>query len=303
MNAGVVVVEVSQADTDPSEYVELELPQSLDSAIRIISHELPVGAGAAEPSPVSGDRQNVVTPKSHGYGAAVAQGLRSALDQGAELIVLCDRGVRCDSATLGRLVARVAEGRCDVAKASRLDAEGHSRAGLAHALEAFALKLSSGYWHLADAAPGCWVFDRYTAQSLVAIGFNRRSFGLTDVLLQLYLLRATIQEVTPVSRISSRRSRLSDALLHTVGHGLNFLQRIWQFYFVRHLQPLSLAWIIGPLLTIYGVRFGLTTWQISLMTGLHATAGQVMNAALPTLIGVSLSIAVLSVDRSNTPPG
>ena len=47
--------------------------------------------------------------------------------------------------------------------------------------------------------------------------------------------------------------------------------------------------------------FGIEKWLISINTGLHATAGQVMNAALPTIVGLQLTLSALSFDIDNKP--
>jgi len=59
--------------------------------------------------------------------------------------------------------------------------------------------------------------------------------------------------------------------------------------------------IVGLLLTLFGLVFGLSAWHSSLESGVPASAGTVMLAGLPSLIGVQLLLSFLNFDIQNTP--
>ena len=62
-----------------------------------------------------------------------------------------------------------------------------------------------------------------------------------------------------------------------------------------------MEWVIGPASLTFGIVFGIVSWNESINIGIEATAGTVMLAALPTIIGLQLSLSALSFDIKNNP--
>jgi hypothetical protein len=52
---------------------------------------------------------------------------------------------------------------------------------------------------------------------------------------------------------------------------------------------------------LFGVVFGARMWYVSIATGVTASSGTVMLAALPTLVGIQLLLAFLSYDVGSVP--
>jgi hypothetical protein len=52
---------------------------------------------------------------------------------------------------------------------------------------------------------------------------------------------------------------------------------------------------------VFGLLFGLIQWEEHAQRGEYASAGTVMLAALPLLIGVQLVLGFLNYDLQNTP--
>lgn len=63
----------------------------------------------------------------------------------------------------------------------------------------------------------------------------------------------------------------------------------------------SIEIVLGAVSLIFGGWVGVTRWLESTQRGQPATAGTVMLAALPILIGVQLILAFLSYDLQNVP--
>jgi len=85
------------------------------------------------------------------------------------------------------------------------------------------------------------------------------------------------------------------------GNLRNLGRRILYSYFLRNFSPASLELLIAPPLLIFGVLFGMWHWLISLQSSAPATAGTVMVAALPILIGLQLLISWLNFDVAAEP--
>jgi hypothetical protein len=65
------------------------------------------------------------------------------------------------------------------------------------------------------------------------------------------------------------------------------------------LATLQLA--TGLPLFLFGMIFGLVKWRESIATGVTASAGSVMLAALPVLVGIQLMLSFISYDMSSVP--
>jgi dolichol-phosphate mannosyltransferase len=131
-----------------------------------------------------------------------------------------------------------------------------------------------------------------------------RYFFESDMLFRLYNARAVVLDIPMDSRylgekssLSIRRVLLPFLLLNLRNMGKRFIYS----YFVRDFNMASVMTIIGfPLLT-FGVIFGSVEWIESNRFGTTASAGTVMVAALPIIVGLQLILSALSFDLNNQP--
>src|SRR5262249_27718067 len=70
---------------------------------------------------------------------------------------------------------------------------------------------------------------------------------------------------------------------------------------LRDFQIASVEWLLGPMLALGGFAFGLDNWIASTASDTPATAGTVMIAALPIIVGVQMILGALNYDIQNTP--
>ena len=84
-------------------------------------------------------------------------------------------------------------------------------------------------------------------------------------------------------------------------HALNATKRIVFNYFVRDAGLATVQLVLGKVLLLFGVIFGAAKWYTSMQTGIPATAGTVVLAALPIIVGSQLLIAFLGNDVKNVP--
>ena len=71
-------------------------------------------------------------------------------------------------------------------------------------------------------------------------------------------------------------------------HLKNFGKRIFYNYFIRNFSLASVELVLGLLLTLFGVVYGLASWGAKI----PATAGTVMMAALPIILGVQFLLGL-----------
>ncbi len=168
----------------------------------------------------------------------------------------------------------------------------------------FMNKLSTGYWQIFDPTNG---FTAIHAKVIRLLPLERLATGYffeTDMLVRLALARAVVIDVPVRARYQGEHSdlRIGWAVpVFMVGHAKNFLKRLFYNYFLRDFSVASLEWILGPSALLFGVLFGTYKWIDSAGQGVAATAGTVMLAALPTIVGLQFILSALSYDMENRP--
>jgi len=244
-----------------------------------------------------------------GVGGAVKTGYRAALEAGFEVIVKLDSDGQMDADLIPMFAAPLLDHRADYCKGNRffeleyLKGMPLSRL-LGNSLLSFFSKISSGYWRLLDPTNGFTAIHAAALRALPLDKVDDRYFFESDMLFRLNIARAVVLDVPMRARYGSERSNLR---IHRViwpflaGHGKNICKRIFYTYFLRDFNIASLQLIVGLLLTLFGLVFGLSAWFSSLESGIPASAGTVMLAGLPSLIGVQLLLSFLNFDILNTP--
>jgi dolichol-phosphate mannosyltransferase len=117
---------------------------------------------------------------------------------------------------------------------------------------------------------------------------------------RLYNARAVVLDIPMDSRYAGEKSGLVilRILLPFLLLNLrNMGKRVIYNYFVRDFNMASVMAIIGFPLLIFGV----TKWIESNRSGTTASAGTVMVAALPIIVGLQLILSALSFDLNNQP--
>ena len=137
--------------------------------------------------------------RNQGVGAAIVTGYKRARDEGIDVTAVMAGDNQMDPADLETLVAPVARGEVDYAKANRLftgqawDLIPRTRY-LGNAVLSLLTKIASGYWHVADSQTG------YTAISLEylrLLDLDRiyKGYGMpNDMLVHLNIWNARVRD-------------------------------------------------------------------------------------------------------------
>lgn len=244
-----------------------------------------------------------------GVGGATLSGYGRALEAGADVIVKLDGDGQMDPALIPRLVAPLLRGEADYAKGNRF----HDLAAIqgmpavrviGNVVLSFAAKLSTGYWNVFDSTNGFTAIHARVARRLPFDRISRSFFFESDMLFHLNALGAVVVDVPMAARYGRERSTMSiPAILPEFAfkHARNALKRIFFSYFLKDFSIASLELVLGTLLVAFGVAFGAAEWRESIATGVPATAGQVVLAALPIILGTQFLIAFLTVDTRAMP--
>jgi dolichol-phosphate mannosyltransferase len=273
-------------DCCPDKTGELVERECKDPRVRVIRHE-----------------------RNKGVGGATITGYRQALADGHDIIVKLDGDGQMDGALIPRLIQPVLDGSADYAKGNRF----HGMHGFSqmpwhrifgNLVLSLLSKFSSGYWNVLDPTNG---FTAIHAEALKAVPLDDISEGYffeSDMLARLGLARAVVRDIPMVARYGSEVSgiRIPQVVPEFIfKHICATLRRLLITYFVRETNIATIQLSLSVVLIAFGVIFGAVNWIDAQSSGVPATAGTVVLAALPIILGSQLLIAFLNHDTRNVP--
>jgi len=244
-----------------------------------------------------------------GVGGATIAGYRAAVADGHEIIVKLDGDGQMDASLIPYLIEPIASGHADYTKGNRFFNVQDVRAMpftrlVGNAGLSFLTKLASGYWTIFDPTNG---FTAIHARVLERIALDRiapRYFFESDLLFRLGTLRANVVDVPMVAHYGDEKSNLNApamALPFFFKNLRNFSKRLFYNYFLRDFSVASVYLLLLMILVPLGGVLGVIFWARSFSTGVPATSGEVMLAALPLVLAMQLLLAFLSYDVESTP--
>jgi dolichol-phosphate mannosyltransferase len=168
----------------------------------------------------------------------------------------------------------------------------------------FLTKLSSGYWSVFDPTNGYTAIHAALLAELPLAKVARRYFFESDMLFRIGILRGLVVDVPMKAVYGDAPSSLS--LARVLGPFLirniaNTGKRIFYRYFLRDFSIASVQLLAGLALLCFGTAFGAREWVQSASSGITASTGTVMLAALPVILGVQLLLSFLSFDVAAAP--
>jgi dolichol-phosphate mannosyltransferase len=247
--------------------------------------------------------------RNKGVGGATLTGYRQALADGIDIMVKLDGDGQMDPALIGGLIAPVVNGTADYAKGNRF----HGLRGISampwsrifgNLVLSFASKISSGYWNILDPTNGFTAIHADALKELPLDDLSEGYFFESDMLVHLGLARAVVQDIPMVARYGSEVSgiRIPSIVPEFVfKHVRATLRRLLITYFIRETNMATVQLLLGLMLVGFGVTFGAVKWINADTTGIPATAGTVVLAALPIILGSQALIAFISFDTRNEP--
>jgi glycosyltransferase involved in cell wall biosynthesis len=280
------------------------------AAIYVVDDACPEQVGALIEREVRDPRVRVVRhERNQGVGAATLTGMALAAKEGATVLVKIDGDGQMDPALIPNFVAAILRGDADYAKGNRFFAPDFLRgmpAGrvFGNGMLSFITKLSSGYWSVFDPTNGyiavhAAVFDLIPKEKIAP-----RFFFESDLLFRLNLLRANVVDIPLRATYADERSNLRagrETMPFLWYLSRNFFKRLIYSYFVRDFSIGSLYLLFGLPILLFGLVFGASEWISHARSGALASAGTVMVAALPMIVGFQLLLAFLTYDVANVP--
>jgi dolichol-phosphate mannosyltransferase len=247
--------------------------------------------------------------QNRGVGGAVVTGFSRAIELGATVLIKMDGDGQMDPAFLPDLLEPILSGRADFVKGNRfgrLEAIArmpfHRRMG--NLFWSFLAKLGSGYWNVFDPNNGYLAMDADVFRRLDKRFLHPRYFFETSLLVELNIIRAVAEEVPMPAIYAGEPSSLSVFQVITTFPGLllsRFFRRIWLQYFMLNFSVGTIFMSLGSLMSLFGIIWGAVWWRKSIITGIPATAGTVMVASLPLILGFQMLVQAITLDVQSVP--
>jgi dolichol-phosphate mannosyltransferase len=276
-------------------------------AVVVVDDACPQGSGAIVRDRFgSDDRVRVIErERNGGVGAAVKDGLASAIECGADVAVKLDADGQMDPDFIPLIRRAFAnEPSLVCVKGNRFFDAGvlslmPKRRLFGNAVLSLLVKGSSGYWNLIDPTNGYIALNLNVLKRLPWRSFADSYFFEISMLCELGLRRLPIREIAMPTIYTSAPSSLSIGRVvlefPPKMFGL-FLRRLRVQYFQYDVNLGTLYLVLGALLLLFGTTFGAYEWATSLLTRVPRATGTVMLAAVPLLMGFQLWLNALLHD-------
>lgn len=247
--------------------------------------------------------------KNLGVGAAMLSGYKRAISDGNTIIVKIDSDGQMNPQLIHLFTDPIANGEADYTKGNRFSSYQDISAMpkiriFGNMMLSLITKFSCGYWNIFDPTNGFTAIHYKVASELVNLKISKGYFFESDILFWLYIHRAKVKDIPMKAVYHNEVSSLNIARVipyFIIMNIRNFFKRLYITYLLRDFSIYSLALLTGSLSFSFGIIFGLYNWNISLMSGITASSGTVMLAALPIILGLQLIIYFISFDITNYP--
>jgi glycosyltransferase involved in cell wall biosynthesis len=254
------------------------------------------------------DRVEIVTHEHNsGVGAAIISGYRRALESGADVTAVMAADNQMDPDDLERLVAPVAHGEVDYAKANRLISGEAWRLiprtrYLGNAVLSLLTKIASGYWHVADSQSGYTAIARPTLERL-DLDRIYRGYGFpNDMLVHLNVWSARVRDFPsrPIYGVGERSGIKLYSVIPRISWLLvkRFFWRLREKYVIRDFHPLVFFYVLGLLMTVVGLTLGIVETVLRFM-GNEITTPTVVLIALLLISGTQFTLFAMWFDMES----
>ncbi len=247
--------------------------------------------------------------QNQGVGGAMISGYTAALNTDAVAIVKIDGDGQMPPELITSFTAPILSGKADYVKGNRFYIADFLKDMpkirlFGNASLSFINKISSGYWNVMDPTNGFTVIHKKVLTLIPLDKVDKGYFFESDMLFQLGILRAVVKDIPMKSIYGQEKSSLNikKVLKDFPPKYLDrIIKRITYSYFVRDFNACSIELVCGLPLLMFGGFFGAYKWLQHIQSQTTASAGTVMLAGLPVLVGFNLIIAAINFDVTQVP--
>ncbi len=244
-----------------------------------------------------------------GVGGAVKTGYKQAIADNCTIVVKLDGDGQMNPKLIPELIQPIINNAADYVKGNRfyflnsllkmpkMRLFGNSMLSLIN-------KFVNGYWNIMDPTNGFTAISVETLKMMPLEKIENRYFFESDLLFRLGTIRAVVHDFPMHAKYEDEESNLkiTKVLLEfPPKYMTRFFKRIFYNYFLRDFNIASIELLLGTIFFLLGTLIGIYRWYQSAVTGMTASAGTVMFASLPIILGFQLLLSALNFDIKNIP--
>lgn len=292
--------------------VLLSIPSYIDYII-VVDDECPDQSGDIAMKFVTEhkDQRIIVVKhqKNKGVGGAIKTAYLKALNLGVDIVVKIDGDGQMDLSYLDNLLEPILSGKADYTKGNRFRDFNKLKTMpvvrlFGNSVLSFLLKVASGYWNIMDPTNGYTAIHKNVLLGLPLNQIADRYFFESDMLINLNIIEAVVQDVDIPAKYGDEESSLSIwRVTRKFPFKLlrGFLRRIFLRYYIRDFNMLSVYLLFGFPMIFWGFGFGLYKWIEGIMLNELNTTGTVMLAVLPLILGTQFILQAIQIDINSVP--
>lgn len=246
---------------------------------------------------------------NQGVGGAMITGFTEAIRRKLDIVVKMDGDDQMDPVHLPRILEPLLDGRADMVKCNRYSSlESLQEMPLVriagNAGLTFLVKMASGYWNNFDPANGYVAIRVSTLERLDLADLPKRYFFESGFLIELGIQRAVVLDLPIKARYGDERSSLSVPRT-LIGFPprlvWGLLRRLFWRYLVHDFSAVSVFLLLGVPSFLFGIGYTIYWYAGPKSHGEVASAGDVMLAAMPIILGVQLILQAIVLDIQGVP--
>lgn len=251
----------------------------------------------------------VKNEKNLGVGGAMISGFSVALHIQADVIVKIDGDGQMDPRYIPYLVNPILAKEADYSKGNRFVFIDEFKTmpfirKLGNLGLSFLVKIASGYWNIVDPTNGYTAINREKLLSMNPDRIAKSYFFESSMLCELRRLNAVVADI-PIPAIYAGEKSSIKYLRETILFSRNIFQRslnrLINQYFFLNFSAFSFYLVIGYLLSLFGLIFGIIKWHQSSLSHIPTNSGSVILAAVPFILGIQFIIQAISLDILSVP--
>jgi dolichol-phosphate mannosyltransferase len=285
-----------------------QIPSFVDSII-VVNDGSPDGSLAKIKSSTDPRVTLISHARNQGVGGAMLTGYSYGLQNGAQILAKVDGDGQMDPDYLQHLITPIADGEADYVKGNRfLHPNELRRMPLFRRIGnlglSFLTKVASGYWNIFDPTNGYTAISSSALCMLDPQKISKNYFFETSMLCELRKIQSVVKDVSIPAVYNDEHSSLhvfNQLFVFPFNLIKKFFYRIYYEYFLFDFTAVSFYIVLGVLLGLFGMIWGIVKWSLSSQTGIPATTGTVLIAVLPLILAVQFLVQAVTLDINGVP--
>ncbi len=284
------------------------IPDDVDLVI-VVDDACPESSGKVAEGSKRDNLMVLYHDDNQGVGGAVITGYKRAIELGCDIVIKMDGDGQMDPTYIQSLIDPLIHNKADYTKGNRFRDFNALKSMpkvrlFGNSVLSFLIKFSSGYWNIMDPTNGYTAIHRRALDRLNLDKISKRFFFESDMLINLNIINAVVQDVPIPARYGREKSSLNIKKVFVqfppkIFKGL--IKRVFLKYFVYDFNMASVYILFGLPMFLFGLSLGVIEWLRSILTGEPRSAGTIMLVALPIIVSFQMLLQAIQIDINSVP--